>query len=443
MCTMIDATIYRSALSRTAFACAFASVLDLPGCNCEPDMVLALKDVQFFNAQEISSSPLTIRVSGLAFHSLLVVREITTAQEGDSLLVLVHLIPARQGLSGTFRYDLVVPDSVNKVAFGEQRTLIWDRTLGGHSLIQTGASGIQSLAFAYNANDAITTLTNSVDATLSQTFGYDELMRLTSVTSTSGNEAFTYDANGNRLTDVTGAGTATLLYLPGTNRLGSWTRSGSPTRSYGYDAAGNTIALLGKTYTYNPFNRLTKVVGGGSTTTYDVNALGDRLYKNANGVESFYAYAPDHTLLGDYILNVQRWSDILRVGGEPIALTRNNVLHFVHADQLGRPEAVPTRRRRSSGGPRTLRSIGASAPTRSAGSTSDSRDSTSIRRQMDSCTGLFMDTHRTPTTQSWSWIRGAISYEKSNDKRISLCDLASRIRIVWDSVRPKDNHVYP
>jgi RHS repeat-associated protein len=165
-------------------------------------------------------------------------------------------------------------------------------------------------------------------------------MRLISVTSASGNDAFAYDANGNRLSDVTGAGTATLSYLPGTNRLGSWTRAGAPTRSYGYDAAGNTIALLGKTYTYSPFNRLIKVAGTGLTATYDVNALGDRVYKNNNGVESFYAYAPDHMLLADYTRNVQAWSDIVRVGGEPVVLTRNGALYYVHADQLGRPEAV-------------------------------------------------------------------------------------------------------
>jgi RHS repeat-associated protein len=246
---------------------------------------------------------------------------------------------AAMNVATAFNYEPMGPVTGFTYGNGLVRAKTYDLDRRVTAINQTGASGIQSLAFAYNANDVVTTLTNRVNTTLSQTFGADELMRLTSVTSTSGNEAFTYDANGNRLTDVAGS-TATLSYLPGTNRLGSWTRSGSPTRSYGYDAAGNTIALLGKTYTYSPFNRLTKVTGGGVTATYDVNALGDRVYKNNNGVESFYAYAPDHTLLADYTRNVQAWSDIVRIGGEPVALTRNNVLYYVHADQLGRPEAV-------------------------------------------------------------------------------------------------------
>jgi YD repeat-containing protein len=239
-----------------------------------------------------------------------------------------------------FSYEPMGPLTGFTYGNGLVRTKTYDLDRRLTNIVITGASGVQSLAYVYNANDAITTLTNGVNATLSQTYGYDELMRLTSVTSGSGNESFTYDANGNRLTHATSLGQATLAYTAGTNRLASWTRAGSTTRSYGYDANGNTKSLLGKTYTYDAFNRLNKVVGGGSTTTYDVNALGERMYKNRDGVESFFAYAPDHTLLGDYTRGGTGWNDIVRVGGEPIAMTRNATLYYVHSDHLGRPEVV-------------------------------------------------------------------------------------------------------
>jgi RHS repeat-associated protein len=45
-------------------------------------------------------------------------------------------------------------------------------------------------------------------------------------------------------------------------------------------------------------------------------------------------------LLGDYTRGGTGWNDIVRVGGEPIAMTRNATLYYVHADHLGRPEAV-------------------------------------------------------------------------------------------------------
>jgi len=97
-------------------------------CAKSSETVLTLKDVQFFKAQEISSSPLTIRISGLAFHSSLAVRNITVAQDKNSLQVLVHLTPAAENLSVTFSYDLIVPNSIDMVSFGEEKALIWHRS---------------------------------------------------------------------------------------------------------------------------------------------------------------------------------------------------------------------------------------------------------------------------------------------------------------------------
>ncbi len=244
---------------------------------------------------------------------------------------------AAVNVATAFTYEPMGPVTGFTYGNGLARTRTFDLDRRVTAIAETG---VQSLGFAYNASDAITTLTNGTNPAFSQTLGYDELTRLTSVASYSGNEAFTYDANGNRLTHTTGAGAATLSYLPGTNRLGSWTRAGSAARSYGYDAAGNTIALLGKTYSYNPFNRLSKVSGGGSTTTYDVNALGERVYKNRDGAETFFVYAPDHALLSEYTRGGTGWNDYIRVGGEPIAMLRNGVVYYLHDDQLGRPESV-------------------------------------------------------------------------------------------------------
>jgi hypothetical protein len=105
-------------------------VSSLNACAIGKDMILELKDVQFFQAQQTSTSPIKIKVSGLAFHSSMAVSEITTLQSNESIHILVHLVPATGNLSGKFDYELVVPDSINKVNFGNENALIWTSSEG-------------------------------------------------------------------------------------------------------------------------------------------------------------------------------------------------------------------------------------------------------------------------------------------------------------------------
>ena len=115
---------------RVILLCSLVFVCALGACAHESDMILALRDVQSFDAHEFGTSPMTIRLSGLAFHSSLAVRNVSVAQNGSSLQVLVHLTPATAGLSGNFTYDLVVPESINTVIFGNEMAVIWRRDAG-------------------------------------------------------------------------------------------------------------------------------------------------------------------------------------------------------------------------------------------------------------------------------------------------------------------------
>lgn len=94
------------------------------------DMILELKDIQFFKAQLTNSSPVTIKLSGLAFHSSLAIQDVTTSQNDESLQILVHLTPATEKLSGNLDYTFSVPASVNTVTFGEKKAPIWSRNTG-------------------------------------------------------------------------------------------------------------------------------------------------------------------------------------------------------------------------------------------------------------------------------------------------------------------------
>jgi hypothetical protein len=99
-------------------------------CAQDYDTILEFKDVQFFQARQINSSPVMLKLSGLAFHSSLAVRDITTSRSDGSLQILVHLTLARGNLSGNFDYTLSIPAAVRTVSFGKERVVIWNRNTG-------------------------------------------------------------------------------------------------------------------------------------------------------------------------------------------------------------------------------------------------------------------------------------------------------------------------
>jgi hypothetical protein len=89
--------------------------------------VLEYRDTMQFKAVSLPSPQPTVRISGLSGHSALAVKKITTEKEGSSIIVLVHLFLAKEKRSGSFEYDVPVPDSVNEIRFGKGKVLIWKR----------------------------------------------------------------------------------------------------------------------------------------------------------------------------------------------------------------------------------------------------------------------------------------------------------------------------
>ncbi|WP_082607114.1 RHS repeat-associated core domain-containing protein [Lysobacter sp. Root983] len=219
-------------------------------------------------------------------------------------------------------------------------------------------SVLQSLTYAYNTSNEITAITNGIDASMNQNFGYDLVSRLTSVTS-SKNESITYDNNGNR--------TLTNWIAPiynvvdsASNRINS-DYNGVPGAgiSYTHDARGNRSSQSWSgstaTFSYDPFNRLrslartadTTYLSPGyvmttypaGTTTYSVNALDQRVAKSGPlGTHRFVYGGTGNKLLSEYTGGA--WHRYIWLGDEPIALQRNNQLYFIHTDHLSRPEIV-------------------------------------------------------------------------------------------------------
>jgi hypothetical protein len=98
----------------------------LTGCN-HTNTILEVKDIASFQVQTMEFSPAKIRLTGFAFHSSLAVSDVILKQNDDTIHIIVPLVIVRKGLSGNLDYVLSIPDSVNTVTFGNNKTVIWTR----------------------------------------------------------------------------------------------------------------------------------------------------------------------------------------------------------------------------------------------------------------------------------------------------------------------------
>ncbi|MEN5371750.1 hypothetical protein ABE524_17170, partial [Luteimonas sp. TWI406] len=205
--------------------------------------------------------------------------------------------------------------------------------------------------YGYNAVDEVISIQNWSRTQYNQDFSYDTLSRLTSIASPAGNQSFTFDANGNR-TYHQWLSNESYTTQPGSNRLLS------SDHQFTYDGRGNrrTKSWNGSnsTYHYDGFNRLSSVsrdVGvtdtnpnyvtttyPAGTTTYVVNALGQRTAKSGPLGSTRFVHGGQNTLMSE--VTSGQWTDHIWMGSEPIGFVRGGQLYFTHADRLGRPEIV-------------------------------------------------------------------------------------------------------
>lgn len=200
---------------------------------------------------------------------------------------------------------------------------------------------LQSLTYAFDANNRIDKVTNAANPGTTLDFDYDGLSRLQQF-STGFNDtwAYTYDDTGNRIKGVlSGKSSRTDTYLVAgdSNRLN--TIGGGQTAAFGYDNAGNTTSGYGLVLTYNGFNRLQSVSRSGVTVgAYNYNVFNERVAKIAGGLTTRYAYSTDSRLLAEHLDNGDVWTSYLWFGGELVGLVRDGQIYYIHSDHLGRPE---------------------------------------------------------------------------------------------------------
>jgi RHS repeat-associated protein len=126
-------------------------------------------------------------------------------------------------------------------------------------------------------------LTLSASTTLTITYGYDPLERLTAADYSEGSFFhYAYDAAGNRLSETTQAESNVYTY-DDANRLAS-----ANGVAYAWDANGNLLSDGVNTYTYSIEGRLLSVSDGASTTSYTYNGDGDRVSQTVDGMMTHY-----------------------------------------------------------------------------------------------------------------------------------------------------------
>jgi RHS repeat-associated protein len=198
-------------------------------------------------------------------------------------------------------------------------------------------------ATTYSVDDAfrITGVTDLNDSSRSWTYGYDSLDRLTSASRAGQTIGLTYDANGNRLTQ-TGTVPATYTVSSTSNRVTSI--AGSPSRTYAYDSVGNTVGFGALTFTYDDSGRMRTATSGGVTTSYTLNALGQRVKKSNASTTRLFVYDEAGHLLGEYDGAGALIQETVWLNDVPVATLRPSGggmgVFYVHTDHLNTPRRI-------------------------------------------------------------------------------------------------------
>jgi len=160
------------------------------------------------------------------------------------------------------------------------------------------AAGVLDLGYVHDGVGNITTMTNNLDASRSQSFSYDDLNRLGGATGIYGTVAYTYDNVGNRLSRTVNGQVENYAYEAGTSRLSEVAKNGTIALSYSYDANGAIIGIGERSFIYGQNNRLIQAMENGSLMgEYTYNGAGQRVIKRASGDTTIYHYDKDGNLI--------------------------------------------------------------------------------------------------------------------------------------------------
>ncbi len=215
-----------------------------------------------------------------------------------------------------FNYAFTDTGATSRVKLGNQ---LWESTVYNKRLQATttavgttqNATNVLKVDFGYggtnNGNIQTQTITvptvgTSAGFTATQTYGYDNLNRLTSAVETNAwQQTFTYDEFGNRSVVTTGGATTSALIgddpliAKETNRITP--RAGE---QYGYDATGNLIKdKTGNSYSFDGENMQSSFTGPQSAQ-YAYDGEGRRVKSTVGSEATVFVYDASGKLVAEY-----------------------------------------------------------------------------------------------------------------------------------------------
>ena len=203
-----------------------------------------------------------------------------------------------------------------------------DLTFRVHSIF---TSGLQNLTYAYDRGGNVTSITDGINSSRTQTFTYDYLNRLSSATSTGyGTLDYAYTEIGNMtLNDRVGTytypqGIVGQPYGPAHPHA----VSSAGGISYNYDNNGNLTSGNGRTITWHYDNKPRTITAGGTTVTYVYDYAGQRAKKTVGSTTTRYIgklYECAGSTCTTYIFG----------GNQRIAKKVGSTLTYYHQDHLG------------------------------------------------------------------------------------------------------------
>ena len=236
---------------------------------------------------------------------------------------------------GTLNYTYYPTGKVETIASsnanGVSVTLTWDELNRLSTVIDNRLSADANTA-TYTYDPAGNLATATYPNGFQTAFTYDQLSRMTAVSTPVSSYSYQLGATGNRIGATEGNGRALTWNYDGIYRLTNETVTSDPsnnngTLTYGldpvgnrlsltsslpgislgsftynsddqvstetYDANGNVLSTGGVTYTYDSENHMTSMTGNGKVVAMVYDAFGNRVSKTVNGVTTQYLVEDD------------------------------------------------------------------------------------------------------------------------------------------------------